>query len=257
MLLISRPRAVTTIWLTFALLLSLGCAGSQHAPSEQDPWEVFNRSIYSFNDTIDTYALKPVAKAYRYITPEFVQIGISNFLGNLGELLVVINDLFQLKIVQALSDTARFTINFTLGFLGFFDVASHMGLQENDEDFGQTLGYWGVGSGPYLVLPFFGPSTVRDSIGTVVDMQLNPLDDVFSSNGRRTIRVVSIVSVRANLLKVETVLDAAALGGDKYALIRDAWLLRRTNRVNDGKSAVYDDDGLDALDELDEFDEAL
>ena len=144
------------------------CAGvllvpfvAQAAP-EDDPWESVNRPIFKFNDVIDTYALKPVAQGYQFITPQFLEDGIHNMFRNVGDVTNLVNDILQVKPVAAGTDTARIIFNTTFGLLGFFDVGTKMGLHRNDEDFGQTLGYWGVGSGPYVVLPLLGPSTVRD-----------------------------------------------------------------------------------------------
>ncbi|MEM7293776.1 MAG: VacJ family lipoprotein, partial [Pseudomonadota bacterium] len=144
------------------LLFVGGCATVPQPNPEVDPWESWNRSVYSFNEGLDRLILKPVAQTYREYTPQFIQTGIGNFLSNLGDILVIINDLLQLKFEQAGQDMSRFLLNSTVGLFGFFDVASPIGLPKHDEDFGQTLGYWGVDSGPYLVLPFFGPSTLRE-----------------------------------------------------------------------------------------------
>ena len=136
---------------------------------EEDPWQGFNRSMFEFNEGVDKYVAKPVAQGYQAITPQFIDTGITNFFSNLEDALIIVNDIFQLKPLQALSDTSRFLINSTVGLFGFFDVASHLGLEKHNEDLGQTLGYWGVGSGPYVMLPLLGPSNVRDGFGLAGD----------------------------------------------------------------------------------------
>lgn len=155
--------------LTLTFSIFTGCASNKNLDDPDDPFESYNRAMFSFNDNVDQYVLKPVAKGYQYIAPTPVQKGVSNFFSNLDDVLVLVNDLFQFKFGQAASDTGRILINSTLGLLGLIDWASDLGLDKNNEDFGQTLGYWGVPSGPYFVLPFLGPSTIRDTSGLVVD----------------------------------------------------------------------------------------
>lgn len=242
----------TKALIVFFLIGLTACAGPQRAPSEADPWEGFNRSIYNFNDSVDRLILKPVAETYRDVTPQFIRTGIGNFLSNLGDILVIINDIFQLKIEQAAADASRFFLNTTLGIFGLFDVATPIGLEKHDEDFGQTLGYWGLDSGPYLVLPLLGPSTVRDTGGLVVDYSLNPVRDELDNDEQLALTIVQTVDTRARLLDAEGVLDAAAFD-DRYAFIRDAWLARRENKVRDGEPD--DDGGPDELDELDALDD--
>ena len=135
---------------------------AEELADERDPWEGLNRKIFAFNDTLDKYALKPIAEGYQWITPDPVEDGVSNVFSNLWELTTIANDLLQFKFGQAASDTGRFLVNSTVGLLGIFDVASHMGLEKHQEDFGQTLGYWGVEPGPYIVAPLFGSFTLRD-----------------------------------------------------------------------------------------------
>ena len=141
-------------------------AAVQAEENNPDPWEGFNRSVFEFNEVLDRNVAKPLAQGYQYITPKPVDDSVTNFFSNLEDVLVIVNDVLQLKFGQALSDTGRVLINTTVGFFGLFDVASKIGLEKHNEDFGQTLGYWGVGSGPYLVLPVLGPSTLRDAFGT-------------------------------------------------------------------------------------------
>ena len=239
--------------LLITLVMLGGCATVPGEPVAHDPWEGFNRSIYSFNEGVDRAVLKPVAEGYRAITPDVVETGVSNFLSNLGDILVIINDVLQLKVVQAAQDASRFFLNTTVGVFGIFDVATPIGLKKHDEDFGQTLGYWGVESGPYLVLPFLGPSTVRDTGGIVVDYSISPLRDELDDDENTALTVANVVDTRAKLLKAEAVLDAAVIG-DKYSYVRDAWLARRANKVHDGNPPV-DDSEIDELDELDELDQ--
>ena len=202
--------------------------------AEDDPWEGFNRAMFRFNDTLDTYALKPVAKGYQAVTPQFLEDGIHNVFGNIGDVGNLANDLFQAKFHDAGVDTSRLIFNTSFGLLGFFDVATQMGLQRNDEDFGQTTGYWGVDSGPYLVLPFFGPSTVRDAGGMVPESFLGPYPYIDHVPTRNVTRAVDVVDTRANLLSAEKLIT-----GDKYVFIRNAYLQNREFKVKDGE--VEDD----------------
>ena len=146
------------------------------AATEEDPWESINRPIYKFNDFIDTYGLKPLAQGYQFVTPQFLEDGIHNMFRNVGDVTNLANDVLQVKPAAAGVDTARLIFNTTFGLLGFFDVGTQMGLHRNDEDFGQTLGYWGVGSGPYLMLPFLGPSTLRDAPSCLLYTSPSPRD---------------------------------------------------------------------------------
>lgn len=208
-----------------------------------DPWEGWNRKVYAFNDVADRYALKPVAKGYRYITPDPVEIGISNVFANLFEIRTIANDLLQFKLLQAASDTGRFVINTTLGLVGIFDVATVIGLERHREDFGQTLGYWGVGSGPYLVLPLLGSNTVRDSFAMIPDSYLDLIpEEVDHVRTRNQLMVTRLISGRAALFTAEELIT-----GDRYTFIRDAYLQRREFLVNDG--AVEDSFGEEDFDE--------
>ncbi|OWJ97478.1 hypothetical protein B6S59_04135 [Pseudomonas sp. A46] len=202
--------------------------------SEEDPWEGFNRAMFRFNDTLDTYALKPIAKGYQAVTPQFLEDGVHNVFNNIGDVGNLANDLFQLKLHNAGVDTGRLVFNTTFGLLGFFDVATPMGLQRNDEDFGQTLGYWGVESGPYLVIPFLGPSTVRDAGGKIPDAFLEPYPYIDHVPTRNVTRAVDVVDTRASLLSAEKLIS-----GDKYIFIRNAYLQNREFKVKDGE--VEDD----------------
>ncbi|VVO62632.1 VacJ family lipoprotein [Pseudomonas fluorescens] len=206
---------------------------AQAAP-EDDPWESVNRPIFKFNDVIDTYALKPVAQGYQFITPQFLEDGIHNMFRNVGDVTNLVNNILQVKPVAAGTDTARIIFNTTFGLLGFFDVGTKMGLHRNDEDFGQTLGYWGVGSGPYVVLPLLGPSTVRDAPSKLVDSYTGPYPYIDDVSVRNTVFGLNIVDTRASLLSSEKLIT-----GDKYIFIRNAYLQNREFKVKDGQ--VEDD----------------
>lgn len=197
--------------------------------STPDPWESFNRKIYRFNDAADRYFLTPVAKSYQWITPDIVEKGVSNVFSNILDINTVLNDLLQLKFGQALSDTGRFVLNTTVGLVGVFDVASPLGLEKHNEDFGQTLGYWGVGSGPYIVIPLLGPSDLRDGFGTLIDSQTSIIGEVDHIPTRNQLYALRTIDTRASLFAAEELLS-----GDKYTFLRDAYLQRREFLVNDG-----------------------
>lgn len=227
---------------------------SEEEPAERDPWEGFNRAVFRFNDSADRWVLKPVATSYRQITPIFMQNGISNFFGNLREVTNTFNSVLQWKWGQAGNDAGRFLVNSTVGVVGLFDVAQYMGLDPNDdEDFGQTLAVWGVPSGPYVVLPFMGPSTVRDVPAEAVDWYTNPLTYIDHDPTRYAFKFTDLVQTRAGLLKAESLLQ-----GDRYVLLRDAYLQRREYLINDGEleddfGGDLEDDFGDDLDDEDDF----
>ncbi|MEG0244487.1 MAG: VacJ family lipoprotein [Pseudomonas sp.] len=202
--------------------------------AEDDPWESINRPIFTFNDTVDTYALKPLAQGYQFITPQFVEDGIHNFFRNIGDVGNLANNVLQLKPYQAGVDTARLLVNTTFGVLGVIDVGTKMGLQRSDEDFGQTLGYWGVGSGPYVMIPLLGPSTLRDAPSKYVDSYTEPYRYMSDIPTRNSAMGLDIVDTRASLLSAEKLIN-----GDKYTFIRNAYLQNREFKVKDGK--VVDD----------------
>ncbi|AGE24957.1 MULTISPECIES: MlaA family lipoprotein [Pseudomonas] len=204
------------------------------AASEDDPWESVNRPIFTFNDTVDTYALRPIAQGYQFITPQFVQDGVHNFFRNIGDVGNLANNVLQLKPHNAGVDTARLLVNTTFGVLGFVDVGTKMGLQRSDEDFGQTLGYWGVGSGPYVMLPLLGPSTLRDAPSKYVDSYTSPYRYMNDIDWRNSVFGLNLVDTRASLLDSEKLIT-----GDKYTFIRNAYLQNREFKVKDGK--VVDD----------------
>ncbi|MGE6386974.1 MlaA family lipoprotein [Pseudomonas sp. NPDC078416] len=213
---------------------SLAVAPMAANAADEDPWEGVNRAIFRFNDTVDTYALKPIAQGYEFITPQFLEDGIHNMFKNVGEVTNFANDVLQAKPEAAGVDTARLIFNTTFGLLGFFDVGTKMGLQRNDEDFGQTLGHWGVGSGPFVMLPLFGPSTVRDAFAKYPDTYTQPWRYIDHVPTRNTALGVSLVDTRASLLSAEKLIN-----GDKYIFIRNAYLQNREFKVKDGK--VVDD----------------
>ena len=215
------------------LLASLalgGCASSQHNP--KDPFEAFNRSMYQFNDTLDKAVVKPAAKGYHAVVPASGRMMVSNFFSNLDDVIVTINDLLQLKIVRAISDSGRIVVNTTVGLFGLADVASHVGLEKHNEDFGQTLGYWGIGSGPYLVLPLFGPSSIRDGAGLLADSLSGAPRRVEPVDARNQLYATSLLDQRANLLDKEEILDEAVI--DRYSFIRDGYIQRRRSLIYDG-----------------------
>ena len=231
----------------FCLLICLGlggCASTSNNP--KDPFESFNRGSYKFNDALDKAVLKPVAKGYNTVMPTPARRGLSNFFSNLNDVTVTVNDLLQFKVKQAASDTGRMVVNTTVGLLGLIDVATPMGLDKHNEDFGQTLGYWGLGSGPYLMLPFLGPSSVRDSAGLYADTMTSQTNRIKHVAVRNEIYLTSFVVKRAALLDEEKVLDEAAI--DRYSFIRDAYLQHRQNLVYDGNPPreKYDDDDDDS-----------
>lgn len=249
----SRPGVLRLLPVLLALLLAAGCATTGGNVNPKDPFEPFNRSVHQFNDTVDRYALKPVAQAYQKVVPEPLQLMVTSFLANLDDLYTGANNLLQAKPRQALVDFSRFAVNSTLGFAGVADVASEMGMPKHNEDLGQTLGYWGVPSGPYLVIPLLGPSTVRDAPSRAADIFLSPIDLVYdkSVRERNTTWALRLIAGRAALLDAEKVIQGAAL--DPYSLIRDGWLQRRRNAVYDGNppeepfedDSGYSDDDFD------------
>ncbi|HLE94083.1 MAG TPA: VacJ family lipoprotein [Sulfuricaulis sp.] len=198
-----------------------------------DPLEGFNRAMYTFNDKMDRYILKPVAKGYRAVTPKPVRRGISNFFSNLREPIVMLNNLLQGKPADAVSDLSRFVFNSTFGIFGLFDVASKMDLPKHNEDFGQTLAVWGVGDGAYLVLPFFGPSNLRDGPALVVDWETYPPNHMEERSTRAKLLLVETVDKRAQLLDASDILDQAA-GQDPYVFVRETFRQLRRNQVYDG-----------------------
>jgi len=213
-------------------LLTTSCA-TVSAPDERDPWESFNRSIYSFNDTFDRAIARPVAEAYQYVLPDFIETGISNFFSNLGDVVVIVNDILQFKFEQAAQDFSRLIMNTTFGLLGFIDVASHMELPKHNEDFGQTLATWGIGDGAYLVLPFLGPSSVRDTMGLAVDLSyLDPVIFTEDDEVRWGLIALRAIDRRADLLEATRIMDKSGI--DPYVFMRNAYFQVRENQIHDG-----------------------
>lgn len=215
------------------LLLCSGCASLPPGakPNPEDPYERFNRAMYIFNDSLDRAVLKPVATGYHNYVPSPIRSGIGNFFTNLGTPIDILNNLLQGKLLNALSDTGRLVINTTIGIGGLFDPASAIGLVEHDEDFGQTLAVWGVPSGPYLVLPFFGPSGIRDGVGDLVDTYADPLYYYDENPEQYYLYALHYIDLRASLLQADDLLQDAF---DPYAFIRDAYLQRREYVIYDG-----------------------
>ncbi len=222
--------SATRIFFLSATLILSGCAAPSGQPNPKDPFEGFNRGAYRFNDTLDKAVLKPVAQGYNTVTPQAVKNMLHNFFSNLNDIVVTCNDLLQLKFVQAASDGTRVWVNSTIGVFGLINVASR--LEKHNEDFGQTLGYWGVSSGPYIVIPFLGPSSVRDGAGLYVDTYPSAFSRIQDVPTRYQIYIVEGVERRAHLLDAEKVLDDTLL--DRYSFIRDAYLMRRQSLVYDG-----------------------
>ena len=212
-----------------------GCA----THTNQDPLESFNRAIYKFNDVADGAVIKPISKGYKNIAPTFIVKGVNNFFNNIRDVVTVINELLQGKIEYAANDTGRILVNSTIGLLGFVDVHSMNGGERRKEDFGQTLGYWGVGQGAYLVLPFIGPSTTRDAVGFVTDtLAFDPISYINNVRGRNQVRILQFIDARTELLNASEIMGQASL--DPYAFQRDAYLQYREALVKDKPSGEID-----------------
>lgn len=229
-----QPRR---FWQSLGLALALGltgCATTKNDP--RDPWEGWNRGVQSFNDSLDDYVMKPVAKGYQYVTPSFVDKGVTNFFSNVDDVSVAANDLLQFKLLQTGQDIGRILVNTTLGLGGFVDVARHLDLPKHNEDLDQTLGAWGVPSGPYLVLPFFGPSTPRGLVGVAGDTAANPINWInpiaipWGTGGLKT------VDMRADLLSATKIMDEASV--DRYEFMRNAYFQQRKYLIYDGKPPI-------------------
>lgn len=225
-----------TLLMVLIISLMTGCASVDN----KDPLEGFNRGVYKFNDVSDKAVFKPIAGAYKAVLPTPVRSGVNNFFANLKTFVTAINQALQFKFNKAAESAGRFVINSTVGIAGLFDIASKQGIPQYKEDFGQTLGYWGVGNGAYLMLPFFGPSTFRDTTGLAVDLiNIDPLGYVDNPRVRNTLIGTKFIDTRAALLPGSDLLDEAAL--DPYTFMRDAYLQRRANQVADGEVVVnYD-----------------
>lgn len=247
-------KGLQMIIVRIALLMMFSASAIVSANDEDvDPWQGFNRSVFEFNETLDQYVAKPVAQGYQAITPQFLDTGISNFFSNLEDVLIVVNDVFQLKPIQALSDTGRFLVNSTVGLLGFFDVASHIGLPKHNEDLGQTLGYWGVGAGPYVMLPVLGPSNVRDAFGTTAD-SLSGLG--YTQVGQTTAQQGGLWLLRNIDVRADLIASEGLITGERYVFFRSFYMQRREYLINDGVASddefEGDDDFFEDEDDLDD-----
>ena len=234
------------------LLLGVFLSGCATPTTQIDPYESMNRSIFSFNESLDDNVMKPVAEGYRFVTPDPVEIMISNFYSNLDDVKVIFNDLLQLKFRNAGADSARFLINTILGMGGLVDFGTDYGFPKRLEDFGQTLGHWGVSTGPYIVLPFIGGSNMRDAPATLVDLVTSPMfySGFITFGVGAAMGAVAAVDTRAGLLDTEEIIGEAAL--DKYEFLRDAYLQRRRSLVHDGNPPRSMDDELEGPDETDQ-----
>jgi phospholipid-binding lipoprotein MlaA len=258
---VSRP-ALPLLVLLVALtgLVTSGCttlggaSPSQAASSTQDdetrdPFEPFNRAMFTFNEKFDQWLLKPVAQGYTWVLPGVVRQGIGNFFSNLLQPRVMVNDLLQGKVAQSGRDTGRFLINSTVGLLGFVDVATNVGLDPADEDWGQTFAVWGMGEGPYFVWPIIGPRSLLDTVGFGFDWLSNPITYIPNKTVEWSLWGIDIVDMRSRLLPSDAVIEQAA-GEDKYVFIREAYRQRRRNLVYDGnppppKPMFFDEDPAD------------
>ena len=254
----SAPRAprIAPAVLIGAAALAGGCATGSPTGPVYDPFEGANRQIYRFNDALDRAVLAPVARGYRRVTPDVVESGIANFFSNLDDVTVVANDLLQGKLVQAASDTGRVLVNTTVGLLGFVDVGSRIGLEKHQEGFGQTLGVWGIGEGPFIMVPLLGPNNGRSTVGIPVDSALSVPPYTVETAVQLGLTALDTVALRARLLAAGNLLNVASL--DPYQTLRDFWVQRHRNMTFDGEVPVAiglpDDDGQDALDDLDALD---
>lgn len=246
----------------FLAFMCLGCAlsGCASVDNRRDPLESMNRAVFAFNEKLDEVVLEPVARGYRTFVPDPVEMIIGNFFSNLGDVVIVANSLLQLKFLDAMASTSRILINTTFGLLGAVDLASHISqvsdidISKRNEDFGQTLGYYGIGSGPYLVLPLLGPSTVRDAVGIGVDSTIfHPARAIYTDFDLLTVRfpvtTVELIDRRAQMLDLDKTLEEAAL--DKYEFVRDAYLQRRESLIqgNGESSSPLEEDFINFEDE--------
>lgn len=230
---------ITKLVIAVATVVAMsGCATTRNNPA--DPLEGFNRAVFNFNDGVDRVALKPAAILYRNVLPSFVQTGVGNFFGNLADVWTSVNNFLQGNIESGLNDMMRVAINSTLGFGGLLDIGSEAGLQKHKEDFGQTLGVWGVKSGPYVVLPLLGSSTVRDTIALPVDFAGDPVSYAESSRARVAASIVRVVDIRASSLDASALVEDAAI--DRYEFIRDAYLQRRESKIHRDEPTTRKDD---------------
>ena len=232
------------LWLAACLAAALGGCATGRDADPRDPLEPWNRAVYKFNDKVDQVLARPVATAYRRVVPSEIRDRVRNFFGNLADPFIGVNSFLQGKPEDGITDWARFLFNSTFGLFGIHDVATEMGLEKHNEDFGQTFGRWGAGTGPYLVLPFLGSSSLRDGIGTAVDIYTDPLNSIEPDEAAYALWALRLTQTRADLLDASRILEEASL--DKYTFQRDAYLQRRRSLVYDGhpprERLDYEDD---------------
>jgi len=228
---------VKKLSLYLILLVLTGCAST--GENKDDPWEGWNRGVYQFNMAIDSAIAKPVTKGYKAITPDFVETGVSNVFSNITDVPNMLNNLLQGKVIDSFSDLGRFVINSTVGIAGLWDPATSIGLKKHDEDFGQTLGAWGVGSGPYMMLPLLGPSTLRDTAAFPVNSETDLINQIDHIPTRNQTKLLELIDKRSALLEYDDLLKDAI---DEYAFIRDTYLQNRKYKVLDGDIPFEDEE---------------
>lgn len=241
----ARPlnRSFRILLMGLMTLFCVACASiPQGQPaSKKDPWELANRNVFTFNEGLDKYLVRPLTQTYEFIIPEFIRNRLSNVFSNIGDIYTAFNQLLQGKPKEAFDDLTRVLVNSTIGLGGLFDVASDAGLEKHSEDFGQTFGVWGIKDGPYMVLPLLGPSNVRDTVGWVFDLQTDILiNRIENIPVRNTITGVRVINQRSKYLSSSNLLEEAAF--DKYTFVRDAYIQRRRNRIYDGNPPLIDED---------------
>ncbi|MEO5669912.1 MAG: VacJ family lipoprotein [Ramlibacter sp.] len=224
---------MTALSIVCALALA-GCANGPNA-NPRDPFEPFNRNVMQFNEGVDAMVLKPAATVYKRALPPLVRTGVSNFFGNLGDAWSFVNSALQFKLQNAAENFMRVNVNTFMGLGGILDVASELNIERHKEDFGQTLGRWGVPAGPYVVLPLLGPSTVRDTLALTIDRRADPVHYVTKTSDRYALYTLRVVDGRSNLLRLGSVIDEAAL--DKYSFTRDAYMQRRRADIFESKES--------------------
>lgn len=241
-----KPLLFGSLVISFTLA---GCATTTPDELKNDPWTGWNHGTQTFNDNLDKAIIKPLAQGYEWITPTFVNEGVTNFFSNINDVGVTINDLLQFKVTQSGMDASRFLINTTAGVAGFIDVADMVNLPKHKEDFGQTLGFWGVPSGNYLVLPFFGPSSPRDTVGLIGDALFNPLTYVSIFGGAAInaatagAKLVDVVDQRDHLMTTEKIIDEGSI--DRYDFIKNSYQQNREYYIHDGEPFESSDPDLD------------
>ena len=236
----SINRGLGALALGLVIVFAQGCATGPNA-NPADPMEPLNRAVFNFNEGVDRTVLKPVATAYDQVTPSLVKTGIGNFFGNISDVWSVVNNLLQFKVAESLETFMRVSVNSVYGFGGLLDIGSEMRLSKNPQDFGQTLGVWGFDSGPYVVLPLLGPSSVRDTIGSVFDASADLVANSRNVPVRNSLSVLRVVDTRANFLDATRIIDQAAL--DKYSFTRDLYLQRRASSI--GKDTAVKEERFD------------